>query len=493
MGPQIFWTAILFFLFGVTVRTVLEVGWITILFLALFSIVPLLFILFTRSRERALVLSFVAALALAGGVARMHTGIIESEPVLDAYIGEKVQITGFVQDEPDVRENNVRIPLRITAIASTSVSSDVAVLVIAPLHTEVAYGDILSAEGELDVPEKFETGEGRYFDYPGFLAKDRILYSMSFAQVERIGENKGNRIKAWAISVKQRYLEGIANALSEPQAGLAGGITVGDKRGLGEELSETFRTVGLTHIVVLSGYNIMVVVEALMRGLSRAPQTLRLSLAVFVAFFFAAITGFASASSRAALMATIAIAGKASGRTYLASRALALVAAAMVLWNPYVLVFDPGFQLSIIATAGLIHFSPLFESRLTFLTQRFGLRDIAAATLGTQLAVLPLLLYQNGQLSLFALPANLFALVVIPFAMLFSALAAFFGLFTGIVAPIFGLPAYALLSYVIAVAELFAWLPFSSLSIPAFGFWWLILIYATLGAAAYIFRAYTRA
>lgn len=493
MAVRIFWTASIFFLLGVALRTMLPIGGISILFFAALAAVPLSLMLFTRSRERSLILSLVAMLAFAGGMMRMHAGIIEPEPLLDAHVGEKAVITGFVQDEPDVRENNVRIPLRVISVASTSLSSKIAVLVVAPLHTEVSYGDIISAEGKLEIPKAFETGEGRYFDYPGFLAKDRILYSISFARVESGGKNDGNRIKAWAIGAKQTYLEGIANALPEPQAGLAGGITVGDKRGLGEELSETFRTVGLTHIVVLSGYNIMVVVEALMRALTHAPQMLRLSLGVSVAFFFAAITGFASASSRAALMASIAIAGKASGRTYLASRALALVAAGMVVWNPYILLFDPGFQLSIIATAGLIHFSPLFESKMTFLTQRFGLRDIAAATLGTQLAVLPLLLYQNGQLSLFALPANLLALVMIPWAMLLSALAALFGLFTGIVAPLFGFPAFVLLSYVISVAEFFAWLPFSSLSIPAFGFMWLLIIYAALCVGTAFFRVDTRA
>lgn len=488
MAVRIFWTASIFFLLGVALRTMLPIGWVSMLFFAALAVVPFMYMLFTRSRERSLVLSLVALLTFAGGMMRMHVGIIEPEPLLDAYVGEKVVITGFVQDEPDVRENNVRIPLRVLSVASTSVPSQVAVLVVAPLHTEVRYGDTISAEGKLEIPKAFETGAGRYFDYPGFLAKDRILYSISFARVESRGKNEGNRIKAWAIGAKQKYLEGLSNALSEPHAGLAGGITVGDKRGLGEELSETFRTVGLTHIVVLSGYNIMVVVEALMRALSHAPQALRLSIGVFVAFFFAAITGFASASSRAALMASIAIAGKASGRSYLASRALALVATGMVVWNPYILIFDPGFQLSIVATAGLIHFSPLFESRLTFLTSRFGLRDIAAATLGTQLAVLPLLLYQNGQLSLFALPANLLALVMIPSAMLLSALAAFFGLFTGVVAPLFGFPAYLLLSYVISVAEFFAWLPLSSLSVPAFGLWWLLCMYAVIGVIAYFLR-----
>ncbi|OHB18887.1 MAG: hypothetical protein A2854_03485 [Parcubacteria group bacterium RIFCSPHIGHO2_01_FULL_56_18] len=484
MAPRLFWVGIIAFILGVFVRTLVPFGWATIGFFTCAAIISGVFSV--RHKERARILFVVFLLMLSLGAARMHIGIIESEPALDAHVEEKVILEGIVQDEPDVRENNVRIPLRVTAIASTTIEGDIAVLVVAPLHTEVEYGDSLRVEGELALPEAFETGEGRVFDYPGFLAKDRILYQMSFAQVARLESGGGFFLKTWAIWLKQKYLEGLANALKEPQAGLAGGITVGDKRGLGTQLSDTFRIVGLTHIVVLSGYNIMVVVDALLRWLVRFPQAVRLSVAGFVAFFFAAITGFASASTRAAAMAMIAITGKATGRTYLASRALALVAAGMILWNPYVLVFDPGFQLSVLATAGLIFVSPLFESRLAFIPERFGLREIAGATLGTQVAVLPLLLYQNGMLTLYSLPANLLALVVIPWAMLLSAIAAIIGLFMGIVAPIFGLPAYALLSYVIYVAKGFAALPFSTLSIPAFSMLWLVLAYAALSIVVYM-------
>ncbi|MBL8158197.1 ComEC/Rec2 family competence protein [bacterium] len=473
-----FWLVLVFFVLGVFVRTFVMFGWFTILFLLFAALVAA--VAYWREHTAPFLFTCVALSAFAFGAARMHTGIVEREPQLDAVVGEKVVIEGIVQDEPDARENNVRIPVRVRMVASSTVDS-VAVLVVAPLHTEVAYGDVVRAEAKLELPEAFETGEGRVFEYPGFLAKDRILYQMSFAKVTLLGENEGFFLKSWAIRAKEKYLDGLANALNEPQAGLAGGITVGDKRGLGEELSDTFRIVGLTHIVVLSGYNIMVVVDALLRWMVRTPQALRLGFAGFVAFFFAAITGFASASTRAAAMAVIAITGKATGRTYLASRALALVATAMIIWNPYVLVFDPGFQLSIIATAGLIFLTPVIEPYLVPITERFGLREIAAASIGTQLAVVPLLLYQNGMLSLYSLPANLLALIVIPWAMLLSAIAALFGLFTGIVAPFFGFPAYVLLSYVIYVAEAFATLPLSSVQLPAFGAWLLCLIYATLG------------
>lgn len=478
MGPRIFWVLLVAFTVGVFLRTFIPFGWVTIFFISIAALVAAF--AYLRERSVPLLLTCLALGAFALGAARMHSSIVEREPMLDVFVGEKVVVEGIVQDEPDLRENNVRIPLRVTGVASTSIKSDIAILVIAPLHTEVAYGDHLRVEGELAVPETFETGEGRTFDYPGFLAKDAILYQISFAKVTRIEGDGGNALKSWAIWLKQGYLKGLTHSLSEPHAGLAGGITVGDKRGLGEELSETFRVVGLTHIVVLSGYNIMVVVEALLRWLSGAPQAVRLGIAGFVALFFAAITGFASASTRAAAMAMIAITGKATGRAYLASRALAFVAALMILWNPYVLVYDPGFQLSILATAGLIFLTPLVEPYLAWLTPRFGLREIAAASIGTQIAVLPLLLFQNGMLSLFALPANLFALIVIPWAMLLSAIAAIFGLFTGVLAPFFGFPAYALLSYVISVAKVFAALPFSAVQLPPFGAGLLVAAYVVL-------------
>jgi competence protein ComEC len=116
------------------------------------------------------------------------------------------------------------------------------------------------------------------------------------------------------------------------------------------------------------------------------------------------------------------------------------------------------------------------------------LREIASTTLATQLTVLPLLLYQNGQLSLVALPANVLALVPVPFAMLASFIAAIGGMIAS-VAPALGgaavlvaFPAYVLLTYIIDVAKFFASLPFASLSVSAFSAWWMFGAYAAMFA-----------
>ena len=151
------------------------------------------------------------------------------------------------------------------------------------------------------------------------------------------------------------------------------------------------------------------------------------------------------------------------------------------MWNPHTLLYDPGFQLSVIATIGLIRFSPPLEKRLTWIPERLGLRSIAAATLGTQIAVLPLLLYMTGTLSLVALPANLAVLPAIPLAMISAAVAGAVGILHGGAGMIVGIPSYILLEYAIAMTGFFASIPFSAVALPVFPGWVVAGAYLALG------------
>ena len=70
--------------------------------------------------------------------------------------------------------------------------------------------------------------------------------------------------------------------------------------------------------------------------------------------------------------------------------------------------------------------------------------------------------------------------------MLFSAIASLGGLVFGSFGTIIALPAYLLLSYIIAVAQLFASLPFAALAIPAFSAWWLVPVYVLLFGMSFL-------
>jgi competence protein ComEC len=186
-------------------------------------------------------------------------------------------------------------------------------------------------------------------------------------------------------------------------------------------------------------------------------------------------------------MALIALYARMTGRTYAASRALLAAIVLMLLWNPWYLIFDPGFGLSVTATAGIIWLTPLFERRLLFLRYSFW-QNATATTLAAQTGVLPLLLYNTGNLSLVALPANLLVVAVMPLAMAATALAGVSGVLLGQAAPalatFFALPAQALTSYVLLVATYGASLPWAAAALPAFSFGWVLVAYAALAIIA---------
>lgn len=465
------------FIAGIFARSIATVGSATALFLFILALIALGA---AQEPSRRVVAGTIAAVlvAFALGVWRMDGVVLRHDPYLDAHIGKTVVLEGVVSAEPDVREENVRLSVRADTASSTAITATV--LAIVPPHSSVSYGERVRVRGTLAAPEAFDTTLGRQFNYPGYLAVSDIGYLLKHASVETLSPAPYS-LTGVALAAKQWYVRGLENALPEPAAGLAAGITAGDKRGLGKEISEEFRITSLIHIVVLSGYNITIVASTLMNTFGFLPLVPRLASGACVAIFFSVVTGGASASVRAAIMAMIGMTARVSGRIYAADRALAVAAAAMAAWNPYVVAFDPGFQLSVLATAGLIWISPRIAPHLAKVPETFGLREIAIATVSAQIAVMPLLLYQNGTLSLVALPANLLVLAAVPAAMALSFAAGIAGAVVSTVAPIIGVPAFVVLSYVLGVTHLFASLSFAALPIPAFSVWWLAPVYLLMG------------
>ena len=135
---------------------------------------------------------------------------------------------------------------------------------------------------------------------------------------------------------------------------------------------------------------------------------------------------------------------------------------------------------SLAATLGLILLSPLVEGRLEWIRSA-PLRDAVATTIAAEIMVLPILLYETGNLSLVSLPANVLVSFLVPPAMLASAVAGAIALVIPFIAPVAGLPAYALLLVIVKLARGFAALPFAAVTLPAFPF--PVVIAAYMGIA----------
>ncbi len=153
----------------------------------------------------------------------------------------------------------------------------------------------------------------------------------------------------------------------------------------------------------------------------------------------------------------------------------------MLVHNPFLLVYDIGFQLSFLATLGLIVVAPRLETAVLSGQWWQPVRQFLVATLAAQVAVLPLLLYHMGEVSLVAVATNVLVLPVVPLAMLLSFLAGLAALLVPSVAILFSYPTTAVLWYIIEQARFWAGLPYATLPVPVFSFWYVALAYALLG------------
>ena len=241
---------------------------------------------------------------------------------------------------------------------------------------------------------------------------------------------------------------------------------------------ETLRRAGLTHLVAVSGSNVTIVTTVLLSlvlamGFRRRHAFWVVTIGILA---FLGFVGFSASVMRAGLMGWLVLFARHVGRTPLASRLLLLSAVALVTFNPWILGFDAGFALSFLATWGLMSWTPLLAERIQWIPEKFGLREMFAMTSGATLMTLPYLAWAFHRMSLAGLLTNMFAIPLVPFIMLWGAVAAVIGpFFSGATLPAFGL--VWLLEKIASVADA---VPILDLHVEAMEFPFLVLSYAAL-------------
>lgn len=265
-------------------------------------------------------------------------------------------------------------------------------------------------------------------------------------------------LKSFLFSAKRAFLDSLSRVLPEPHAALLAGLTAGERRELPQSLKDDLRKVGVIHIVVLSGYNISIVSNSVLKVLGYLPlaKSFQMALAAGGVILFAVLTGGSASVARAAIMAILLLLARRTGRIYEATAALFAAAFLMVLANPKILRFDASFQLSFMATLGLILLSPRLEKYFLWFPNVWKLREHLVATLSTQIFVLPLLLSIGGAISWVTIPANLLILTAVPATMFLGFFSGLFGFISSGLSQVFSWPTYFLLAYELGVVKFFA-------------------------------------
>ena len=250
------------------------------------------------------------------------------------------------------------------------------------------------------------------FDYPAHLRREGILL-VGHARADRLTPLTPDA-PPWRVAVKRWAVGVITARLPETSGALLAGLLLGERSALPRESDEAFRRAGVYHILAVSGFNVALLAGAVFGGLAICGVRRRgaAMVAALVLVGFALVVGGQPSVLRATIMGLLLLAALLIDRESQLPNALALAVLSLLLWRPGDL-WEPGFQLSFAATAGIVYLAPWLTAALAERGWPSWLATAVAVSLGAQAAVTPLMLAHFNQLSLIGVAANL---AVVPLA-----------------------------------------------------------------------------
>lgn len=259
------------------------------------------------------------------------------------------------------------------------------------------------------------------------------------------------------MAYSQIFTSVIDSYLPEPHASLLNGIIFGADLQAGKDFYTKVKTVGLLHIVVLSGINITILASIISSFTSFLQKKYSISITLLSIVLFVFFVGPEPPIVRAAFMGSlglIAILWSAKATPlYLLFLSFVLTAIFKTDWLKTI-----SFQLSYGATLGIILFGQSQKRKRSWLNE-FLARELRPS-LAAQAFTIPIIFIYFQQVSLIAPVSNLLTSFIIPPLMIFGFLTALLGKIHFALGLLPSFVCYVLLSYIILVIDSLAKLPF---------------------------------
>ncbi len=395
----------------------------------------------------------IIAAALLLGIARYEFWYSHQGVMVNTLADKKVTITGTVSGEPSWDQYHMYVFYIDNVVANNSHYTGL-------VRVKTVSGQV--REGQtVEVSGKARDG----------LGKASIL--ISYANVNII-----TRTQPFLITAKETFLSGLNAVLSHDSAAFVAGTLIGSRSALPKAIQDLLSTVGLSHVIAVSGYNLTILVALLSVLLGKKWRWGGLVISLWVILGFVLISGANAAIVRAGIMSTIFLVASYYGKRVNLVVCMALTGLGMAALNPANLISDIGWQLSFASLFGIATLGPKIGQILP--KRPAWLHEILSVTLAAQLATAGIIAYNFGTLSLVAPLVNCIVMPLIPLVMAYGVMAAFFGLILPAIGSVIARPldAFVLILFdFLKYMQHFSW---ASVQVPTLSILAVSLYYALL-------------
>jgi competence protein ComEC len=356
----------------------------------------------------------VIGIALALGAVRALSHPLPDDHIARHDLGTAVRLEGTLVEEPRRwAPDRGRLLLQVEDIVRSSERRPASGLIQVSVYGEmppVGEGQRVALDSHLHRPTGFRNPGG--FDYPAHLARRGILV---------VGNSRADRVVAvtaddppWPVRVRRWAVGQLGAHLPPPSATLLAGLLLGERAQLDPETEDAFRRAGVLHVLAVSGFNVALVASSvfLVLGTVRVPRRASALGAALAIVGFAMVVGSEPSVVRATVMGLTVLGAIVLDRESQLLNALAFAALLLLAWRPEDL-WDPGFQLSFAATAGIVWLAPRAAKALRDRGLPSALATALAVSLTAQAGVTPVMASHFNQLSLVGIAVNL---LVVPLA-----------------------------------------------------------------------------
>lgn len=388
------------------------------------------------------------------------------------YSGE-ARIVSLIQDKGDYQRFFIEI------------SSGEKLVVYGSVYQEVLPGHQLLINCQVSPSlNKFSK-----FNFVRFLIKDRVIGICGRPNFQIIGGGRESIFYKKLLTIRKSFESKINQVFTFDEGAYLGGLLLGGDNRLSDRVAENFQITGTTHTVAVSGYNIAIISNFLLYfliwlGLWRK-QAFWISLIIIGLFVL--LIGAPSSAIRAGIMGSLTLFSLAIGRPGSSIRMLILTSFFIGVYSPLTLIYDLGFQLSLLACLGIILIYTPISQRIGVEKDFLELKSIFWVTISAQLAVLGILIYNFEEVSVISLLANLIILPLIPLAMAGGFGVILISYFWMLGAQALALPVWLILNFQIQAVEFLAGFSWSKMELPNMGSWFLISYYLILTWLVYYF------
>ena len=227
--------------------------------------------------------------------------------------------------------------------------------------------------------------------------------------------------------IKTVFKKAVKNIVSDDVAGLGFGYLLGEKSALPSGFDDKMKTVGLAHIIVVSGTHLSIIVGAARKLFGRISRLAAMYFSIFLLIFYVSLIGLTPSIVRASFVAILSLLAWYFGREQKVWRTVLFTLGFCLAFNPYFLT-NVSFQLSMLAYAGVVIIMPRMVWYFYGRDKPGFIGSTLLSSLSAIIACLPIQLYYFGTINLASLVANLLILPTIPFAMGSTFLTGIFGM-----------------------------------------------------------------